>query len=227
MDTSREQELREEICAVGRRLWERGMSSANSGNISVRLGPEEVLITPTLVSKGFMHPRQILTVDMEGKVLRGDGHPTTETPMHLAIYRESGGIGAVVHAHPPAATAFAVAGRPLDQHLVPEVVLFLGEVPLVPFQFPGSPQLAESVLPYLREYDAVLLENHGALAWGSDLTQAWHRMETLEFCAEVTLAASVLGGARELPPDAVQGLLALRRMIKGVGAGEGTGDGLK
>ncbi len=201
-------------------MWERGLASANSGNISARLSPDEVLITPTLVSKGFMHPRQILAVDLEGKVLRGEGQPTTETPMHLGIYRESAEVGAVVHAHPPTATAFAVAGRPLELHLVPEAVLFLGEVPLVPFQFPGSPQLAESVLPYLRDHDAVLLENHGALAWGGDLTQAWHRMETLEFCAEVTMVATVLGGARELPPDALQGLLALRRMMKSGRSGD-------
>ena len=210
-----EERLREEICEIGRRIWARGMSSANSGNISARLGPEEILITPTLVSKGFMHPRQILAVDMEGRVLRGEGYPTTETPMHLRIYRELEDVGAVVHAHPPRATAFAVAGKPLDMHLVPEAVIFLGEVPLVPFQFPGSPQLAESVVPYLRDHDAVLLENHGALAWGSDLTQAYHRMETVEFCAEVTFTAQLLGGARQLPPEARDGLLALRRMMKG------------
>ncbi len=215
-----EQSLREEICEIGRRLWARGMASANSGNISARLSPEEVLITPTLVSKAFMQPHQILAVDLEGRVLRGEGHPTTETPMHLRIYLEMEGIGAVVHAHPPRATAFAVAGRPLDLHLVPEAVIFLGEVPLVPFQFPGSPQLAESVVPYLADYDAVLLENHGALAWGSDLTQAYHRMETVEFCAEVTFAAQLLGGARELPPEAREGLISLRRMIKGRSGGD-------
>ena len=109
MEASRERMLRKEICAVGKRLWGKGMFSANSGNISARLGPEEVLITPTLVSKGFMSPRQILVLDLEGRVLRGEGHPSTETPVHLGIYRESEKIGAVVHAHPPAATAFAVA----------------------------------------------------------------------------------------------------------------------
>jgi L-fuculose-phosphate aldolase len=120
-----------------------------------------------------------------------------------------------VHSHPPRATAFAVAGIPLDLHLVPEAVIFLGEVPLVPFQFPGSTELAESILPYLPDYDAVLLENHGALAWGADLMQAYHRMETVEFCAEITFTAQLLGGARELPPDASENLLNIRKMMKG------------
>ncbi len=211
----REQELREEICEIGRRVWARGMASANSGNISARLNEVEVLITPTLVSKGFMCSEQILAVDLDGQVLRGEGYPTSETPMHLSIYREKPSIGAIVHSHPPRATAFAIAGIPLDLHLVPEAVIFLGEVPLVPFQFPGSKELAESILPYLKDYDAVLLENHGALAWGSDLTQAYHRMETVEFCAEITFTARLLGGARELPAEARENLLNVRRMMKG------------
>lgn len=210
-----ERDLREEICETGRRVWMRGMASANSGNISARLNEEEVLITPTLVSKGFMRQEQILAVNLDGEVLRGEGYPTSETPMHLSIYREKPEIGAIVHAHPPRATAFAIAGIPLDLHLVPEAVIFLGEVPLVPFQFPGSNELAQSILPYLKDCDAVLLENHGALAWGSDLTQAYHRMETVEFCAEVTFTARLLGGARELPAEAKDNLLNVRRLMKG------------
>ncbi len=211
----REIELRAEICEIGRRVWERGMASANSGNISARLNEAEVLITPTLVSKGFMRPEQILALSLDGQVLRGEGYPTSETPMHLSIYREKPSIGAVVHSHPPRATGFAVAGIPLDLHLVPEAVLFLGEVPLVPFRFPGSSELAESILPYLEECDAVLLENHGALTWGTDLTQAYHRMETVEFCAEITFTAGLLGGARELPQEARENLLNARKLMKG------------
>lgn len=212
---SDETTLRELICEIGKRVWQRGMASANSGNISARLDAETVLITPTLVSKGFMLPQQILAVDLEGRVLRGEGHPTTETPMHLRLYRERKDIGGVVHAHPPLATAFAVAGKPLDQHLIPEAVIFLGQVPLVPFQPPGSPELAEAVVPYLADYDAVLLENHGVLCWGSDVEQAYHRLETVEFCASVSLYSQLLGGARELPPEPLANLLALRKMMKG------------
>jgi L-fuculose-phosphate aldolase len=211
----KEKALREMICEVGRRVWLRGMASANSGNISARLDEETVLITPTMVSKGFMRPEQILAVDLRGEVLRGEGCPTTETPMHLKLYRERKDIGGVVHAHPPLATAFAVAGKPLDRHLVPEAVVFLGEVPLVPFSPPGSEELADSFVPYLDDYDAVLMQNHGVLCWGRDLEQAYHRLETVEFYAQVTLAAQLLGGAVELPADVVENLLAVRRMMKG------------
>ena len=206
--------LKELICEIGRRVWQRGMASANSGNISARLDRDTVLITPTLVSKGFMEPEQILVTNLAGEVIRGEGYPTTETPMHLRLYREREDIGGVVHAHPPIATAFAVAGKPLDRHLIPEAVIFLGEIPLVPFQPPGSPELAESIVPYLERHDAVLLENHGVLCWGSDLEQAYHRLETVEFCATVTLTAQLLGGAKEIPREPLDNLLALREMMK-------------
>ena len=210
--------LREMICEVGRRMWQRGMASANSGNISARLDGDTVLITPTLVSKGFMRPEQILAMSLDGEVLRGEGYPTTETPMHLCLYREREDLGGVVHAHPSFSTAFAVAGRPLDLHLIPEAVIFLGEVPLVPFQPPGSPELGEAVAQHLAKYDAALLENHGIICWGSDVEQAYHRLETAEFCAEVTFYAQALGGARELPAEPLANLLRLREMMKGGGA---------
>jgi L-fuculose-phosphate aldolase len=213
----KEAALRELICEIGKRVWQRGMASANSGNISARLDADTVLITPTLVSKGFMRPEQLLATNLEGEVLRGEGYPTTETPMHLRLYRERDDIGGVVHAHPPLATSFAVAGKPLDQHLIPEAVIFLGEVPLVPFHPPGSPELAEAIVPYLKEYDAVLMENHGVICWGSDVEQAYHRLETVEFCAQVTLTAQVLGGARELPKEPLENLLSIRKMMKGGG----------
>jgi len=209
-----ESAMRELICDIGKRVWLKGMASANSGNISLRLGPGEIMITPTLVSKGFMCPEQLLVMNLEGEVLRGDGYPTTETPMHLRLFREREDIGGIVHAHPPISTSFAVAGKALDLHLIPEAVIFLGEVPLVPFQPPGSPELAESIVPYLDDYDAVLMENHGVLCWGSDVEQAYHRLETVEFCAQVTFTAQLLGGARELPQEPLENLLAVRRMMK-------------
>jgi len=210
-----EMKNRELICDIGKRVWQRGMASANSGNISARLETDTVLITPTLVSKGFMRPEQLLVVTLEGEVLRGEGYPTSETPMHLCLYRARDDIGGVVHAHPPLATSFAVAGKALDLHLIPEAVLFLGEVPLVPFETPGSEELANSIVPYLDEYDAVLMENHGVLCWGSDVEQAYHRLETVEFCAQVTLNAHILGGARELPEEPLKNLLNARKMMKG------------
>lgn len=212
-----EEKIRELICDIGKRVWQRGMASANSGNISARLESDTVLITPTLVSKGFMRPEMLLVVTLEGEVLRGEGYPTSETPMHLRLYRARDDIGGVVHAHPPLATSFAVAGQALDLHLIPEAVLFLGEVPLVPFEAPGSEGLAESIVPYLDEYDAVLMQNHGVLCWGSDVEQAYHRLETVEFCAQVTLNANILGGARELPAEPLKNLLDARKMMKSGG----------
>jgi L-fuculose-phosphate aldolase len=206
--------MRELICEIGKRVWQRGMASANSGTISARLAEEEILITPTLVSKGFMRPEQLLVMDLDGVVKRGEGYPTTETAMHLRLFRERADIGGVVHAHPPIATSFAVAGKALDLHLIPEAVIFLGEVPLVPFHPPGSPELADAIVPYLDDYDAVLMENHGVLCWGSDVEQAYHRMETVEFCAQVTLTSQQLGGARELPQEPLDNLLAVRKMMK-------------
>jgi L-fuculose-phosphate aldolase len=203
------------VCEIGGRVWQRGMASANSGNISMRLKDGNILITPTLVSKGFMKPEQLLLMNLSGEVLGGDGYPTSETPMHLRLYQEREDIGAIVHAHPPVSTAFAVAGKPLDLHLIPEAVVFLGEVPLVPFQFPGSPELADAIVPYLAKYDAVLLENHGVLCWGSDVEQAYHRLETVEFCATVTLTAKLLGGAREIPVEPLRNLLSVRELMKG------------
>jgi L-fuculose-phosphate aldolase len=190
------------------------MASANSGNLSLRLEDGNILITPTLVSKGFMQPEQILLMDLQGEVLAGEGYPTSETPMHLRLYQERDDIRGIVHGHPPVSTAFAVAGRPLDLHLIPEAVVFLGEVPLIPFAMPGSPELADSIAPYLEKYDAVLLENHGVLCWGGDLEQAYHRLETVEFCATVTLTARLLGGAREIPVEPLRDLLSVREIMK-------------
>jgi L-fuculose-phosphate aldolase len=209
-----ESAMRDLICDIGKRVWQRGMASANSGNISARLDGDEIMITPTLVSKGFMRPEQLLVMSLSGEVLRGEGYPTTETPMHLRLFREKADIGGIVHAHPPMATSFAVAGKALDLHLIPEAVIFLGEVPLVPFHPPGSPELAEAIVPYLDDYDAILMENHGVLCWGSDVEQAYHRLETVEFCAQVTFTAQLLGGARELPKEPLDNLLAVRKMMK-------------
>jgi len=214
MAENSEAALRELICEIGRRMWLRGMASANSGNISARLEKDLVLITPTLVSKGFMKAEQLLVMNLDGEVIKGEGFPTTETPMHLRLFGVAKEIGGVVHAHPPIATAFAVAGKPLDRHLIPEAVVFLGEIPLVPFRPPGSPELADSIVPYLERYDAVLLENHGVLCWGKDLEQAYHRLETVEFCATVTLIAQLLGGAREIPAESLGNLLKVREMMK-------------
>jgi L-fuculose-phosphate aldolase len=199
-------ETRREIVEIGRRIWERGYVAANDGNISVRIG-DKVLVTPTGRSKGFLRPDEIVEVTMDGATLSRGLEPTSELAMHLAVYRLRRDVGAVVHAHPPNATGFAVAGVPLAQCVLPEVILSLGEVPLAGYATPSTQEVARSVAQYVSKFNAVLLRNHGALTLGKDLAQAYFRMETVEHFAEISLAAKVLGGAAPLSQEDVRKLL--------------------
>lgn len=206
-----EREHRQEIVEVGRLIWEKGWVAANDGNITVRLDQEHVLATPTGVSKGMMHPDDLILCDMNGRKLVGRKEQTSELGMHLAIYRLRPDVAAVVHAHPPVATGFAAAGRPLNLALLPEVIIGLGCVPLAEYGLPGTPELTEPMLPYIPKYDAVLLANHGAVCWGPDLWKAFFRMETVEHFARISLVAELLGGPRVLPRQDVERLLEARR----------------
>lgn len=198
--------LRLEIIEAGRRLHDRGLITASQGNISVRnsLG---LLVTASGVSKGALTPSLVLDTDLEGRA-SGPG-VSSEIRMHVAIYRRRPDVRAVVHAHPPAATAFAVTGLALDSAVLAESVLLLGRVPLVPYAAPSTPALAEMVGEAMLEAQAALLANHGAVSVGETLEQALHRMETLEHLARVTLLAKVLGEPRRLAADEVERLLAL------------------
>lgn len=198
------------IVACGRRLDALGFAPATDGNASVRLGPGAVLVTPAGREKGSLEPGELLVVDLEGRVLEGAGRPTTETTMHLACYRRRPDVGGIVHAHPPVATAFAAAGAPLDAAVMPEAVVAVGAVPLVPYATPGTGALAEALAPWLAGHDAFLLESHGVVALGSGLREALHRIERVEHLAKVTLAARLLGGARPLGGAEVAALLASR-----------------
>lgn len=202
--------IRQNIIETGRRLHELGLIAAAEGNISVRT-EERLYITAAGVNKGRLTPAQVLLADLEGRLLeKTAGRLSTENLMHMAVYRSRPDVGAVVHAHPPAATAFAVAHRPLDRPLLAEAVLILGRVPLVPYSAPSTGLLAEGVGDAARTADVMLLANHGALATGSDLPQAIERMETLEHLARVSLLAQLLGRECALSPAAVEELLALR-----------------
>jgi len=150
-------------------------------------------VTPTGVSKGAMTEEMLVKVDLEGNLLEGTRKPSSETRMHLRIYKENPDVRAVIHAHPPAATAFACAGIPLDRPIIQEAVVFLGTVPVAPFALPGSQAVADSVAPYCRDYRALLLEYHGAVTWGDTMEQAHYRMECLEQLAQVTLHLKTLG----------------------------------
>lgn len=200
-----DQGIKDEICEIGRKLWEQGFVAGNDGNISVMLGDDTYLTTPTGVSKGEMTSDMIIRVNSIGGFFEGNGEykPSSEFKMHLRCYEVREDIGAVVHAHPPYATAFAAAHIPLDQFGISEAVMCLGSVPVTPYATPGSTSVADSIEPYLCDHDVLLLGNHGALAVGKDLRQAYYRMETLEHSAKITLLAHLLGGMKEIPRDKI------------------------
>jgi L-fuculose-phosphate aldolase len=196
------------LVACGRRLDALGFAPATDGNVSVRLGEGRFLVTPAGREKGSLRPEELLVVDASGNVLEGTGRPSTETAMHLLCYRRRPDVSGVVHAHPPVATAFAASGAPLDAPVMPEVVLTVGPVPLVPYATPGTDELPRAIDPWLDGHDAFLLASHGVLALGASVREALHRMERVEHLAKVTLAARLLGGPRSLSEAQVVSLLA-------------------
>jgi L-fuculose-phosphate aldolase len=204
--------LRDEIVEVGRRLYARGYTASNDGNISVRLDAGRLLMTPRSVCKGFMAPQMLCITDLDGKKLAGERDPSSEMQMHLEVYRQRPDVQAVVHAHPPIATGFAVAGIPLDRAVLAEVVTTLGSVPIAEYATPSTKELPEAVRRYIKAHDGMLLANHGALTVGSDLLSAYYKMETIEHFAKISLVARLLGGERLLSRQEVDRLQGLRSM---------------
>lgn len=210
-----EYEIKKQICEIGKRIYNRGMVAANDGNISVKLSDNEFLCTPTGVSKGFMTPEYICKVDAEGNVIQANGNfkPSSEIKMHMRVYKCRPDVNSVVHAHPSYATSFAIAGIPLTAPIMPEAVIALGCVPIAEYGTPSTNEIPDAVEKYLPYYDAVLLENHGALAYSVDLLAAYHKMESLEFYAELLYKARQLGGPKELSDAQVQRLYEIRRQF--------------
>jgi len=208
-----EQEIKELMCDIGRRVYNRGMIAANDGNFSVKLNDNEFLCTPTGVSKGFMTPEYICKVDAKGNVIEANPgfKPSSEVKMHMRVYEKRPDVNAVVHAHPSYATAFAIAGIPLTQPIMPEAVIMLGAVPIARYGTPSTNEVPDSIEEFLPYYDQVLLANHGALTWGGDLLSAYHKMESVEFYAELLYKAKMLGGPKEFTPDQIERLYELRR----------------
>jgi len=208
-------EIKKQICEVGKRIYNRNMAAANDGNISVKLNDNEFLCTPTGVSKGFMSPDYICKVNAKGDVIQATGNyrPSSEIKMHIRVYEKRPDVNSVVHAHPAFATSFAIAGIPLTQPIMPEAVIFLGCVPIAEYGTPSTMEIPDNVEKYLPYYDAVLLESHGALTWGQDLLNAYHKMESVEFYAELLYRAKMLGGPKEFTPDQVQRLYDIRRQF--------------
>jgi L-fuculose-phosphate aldolase len=205
-------EIKAEIVEMGRRMYERGYVAASDGNLSARVAEDRVVVTPTGVSKGFLHPDDLVTVTMKGDVV-GGGKPTSELPMHLYLYRRRPEVKAICHAHPPVATAFATAGIPLADCVLPEVVLTLGAIPLTPYATPTTEEVPRSLENVAEGYHAFLLRNHGAVTMGADVTQAYFRMETVEHFATITKHARELGGPRPLGSEAVRRLLRARERL--------------
>ena len=210
MTSQPEERIRADIIEVGRRLHERGYVASNDGNISVRLDDDRVLTTPTGVSKGFMTPDMMVTTDLQGVQLTGDRKASSELLMHLAVYEHRPDIKAVVHAHPPVATGFAVAGIPLDRAVLAEVIVHLGSVPIADYGTPTTSELADAVRKYLSAHDGLLLANHGALTMAPELFDAYYRMETIEHFARISIVARLLGRERVLSREEVTRLEKLR-----------------
>ena len=209
---------RETLCQVCLLLYQRGYVVSNDGNVSVRIGEDQVLITPSGVSKGRLTPDVLVVCDLEGRVLAARLHPSSESAMHLLVYRERPDVGAVVHAHPPAATAFSICRRPQAQHYLPETIRWLGEVPVAPFALPSTSQVPDSLRPYVAGCNGALLANHGAIAWGRDLWHAFDRMEQVEQTAKIFALVHQLGGGVELSPEqvgAIRGLEGHYRTLSG------------
>lgn len=207
-----EEQARADIVEVGRRLWERGFVASNDGNISVRLDDQRLITTPKSVSKGFMTPDMMVITDLEGMKIAGEREPSSELKMHLEVYRNRPDARAVVHAHPPTATGFAVAGIPLDRAVLAEVITTLGSIPIAEYATPSTEELPAAVRRYVKAHDGLLLANHGALALAGDVMSAYYRMETIEHFAKISLVARTLGREHVLSREEVVRLQGLRGM---------------
>ncbi|MEG1887133.1 MAG: class II aldolase/adducin family protein [Oscillospiraceae bacterium] len=206
-------EIREQICDICHKMWQLGWVAANDGNVSAKLPDGKFLATPTGISKSFITPEKLLVINENGEVLEGEEgrKPSSEIKMHLRCYKERSDVGAVVHAHPPTATGFAVAHIPLDRYSMIETVIAIGSIPITPYGTPSTYEVPDAIAPYLGEHDVLLLENHGALSVGADLITAYYRMETLELYAKISLTAHLLGGEKEISRENIDRLIGMRK----------------
>ncbi|HIW35430.1 MAG TPA: class II aldolase/adducin family protein [Candidatus Treponema faecavium] len=205
-------ELKDQICDVCHKMWQLGWVAANDGNVSVKLDDGTFLATPTGISKSFITPEKLVRIDASGAVVEGAAgyRPSSEIKMHLRCYEKRDDVGAVVHAHPPTATGYAVAHIPLDRYCMIETVIAIGSVPITPYGTPSTYEVPDAITPYLPYHDVMLLENHGALAVGADVITAYYRMETLELNAKICLTAHLLGGEKEIAKENIDRLIGMR-----------------
>ena len=188
-----EWKFREQMCEIGRRIYNKGFAAANDGNISLRLGDDRVLCSPTRVSKGFMKPDDLCIVDLDGKQISGKRKRSSEILLHLTIMKARADVRSVVHCHPPHATAFAVAREPIPKCVLPEIEVFLGEVAISPYETPGGQSFADTVLPFVKDTDTILLANHGTVTYGSDLEDAYFKTEIIDAYCRILILAKQIG----------------------------------
>lgn len=208
-----DRKLKEQICEIGRRVYDKGFAAANDGNISIRVGENEVLCSPTMICKGFMTPDDICAVDMNGDQLAGKRKRTSEVLLHLAIMKERPDVKAVVHCHPPHATAFAVAREAIPQCVLPEVEVFMGEVPLAPYETPGGQEFAETVVPFLKATNTIILTNHGTVSFGKTLEEAYWKTEILDAYCRILILAKQIGGITYLDEQKSRELIDLKKRL--------------
>lgn len=211
-------EIKDQICDVCHKMWQLGWVAANDGNVSVKLEDGTFLATPTGISKSFITPEKLVHIDKDFNLLEeSEYRPSSEIKMHMRCYEEREDVGAVIHAHPAVATGYAVANKALDQYSMIETVIAIGSIPVTPYGTPSTYEVPDNIAPYLGEHDVVLLQNHGALAVGSDLLTAYYRMETLELYAKISLTAHLLGGAQEISRPNIDRLISMRENYKVTG----------
>jgi L-fuculose-phosphate aldolase len=211
--TMNEYKLKEQICEIGRRIYARGFAAANDGNITIRLNDREVLCTPTMVSKGYMKPEDVCKVDYEGKQLAGTRKRTSEVLLHLAVYKQRPDINAVVHCHPPHATAFAVAHEPIPKCVLPEVEVFLGEVPIAEYETPGTTRFAETIVPFVKDCNTIILANHGTVTFGPTLENAYFNSEIIDAYCKILILARQLGRVNYFTDEQTGELLQLKKRL--------------
>src|SRR5262245_18992798 len=208
-----EYKIKEQMCEIGRRLYNRGFAAANDGNITVRLNEKEILCTPTMVSKGFMKPEDICKVDYDGKQLAGTKRRTSEVLLHLVVYKIRPDVNAVVHCHPPHATAFAVAQEPIPKCVLPEVEVFLGEVPIAKYETPGGQKFADTIAPYVKDCNTILLANHGTATFGPTLENAYFNSEIIDAYCRILILSKLLGRVNYFGEDKTNELLQLKKRL--------------
>ena len=210
MSVQNEWKLREQMCEIGRRIYNKGFAAANDGNISYRLSEDRVLCTPTRVSKGFMKPDDLCIIDMDGKQVSGKRKRSSEMLLHLTALKARPDLRSCVHCHPPHATAFAVAREPVPKCVLPEIEVFLGEIAISPYETPGGQAFADTILPYVKDTETILLANHGTLTLGTDLEDAYFKTEIIDAYCRILILAKQLGRVNYYGDDKAAELIKLK-----------------